>query len=81
MHCMMRIVHERHQPWGFGSHHQCQCHGPHHGPHHPPRRFPTKEEVIAQLEEHLKNIRQQAEEVEKQIKEMKESEEKKTESG
>ena len=69
MNCTMKVGHGHHQPWGFGSHHHCQCQGQHHWP----RRFPTKEEVITELEEYLQHIQQEAEAVEKQIKELKES--------
>lgn len=70
MHCTtMRFRHGHHQPHGFSSHCDCQCHGH----HQPPRHFPTKEEVINGLEEYLKNIQQEAEAVEKQLKELKES--------
>jgi len=38
-------------------------------PKHMPRWFPTKEEVVRQLEEYLKQLKEEAQEIEEQISE------------
>lgn len=51
-----------------GSHHRwgCCC-----GPGYVPRRFPTREEIVEELEEYLKQLRAEAKGVEEHITELK----------
>ncbi len=72
--------------YGFGSHHEyCGYgHSSHHGmreqwqyqhgccchPGHGLRRFPTREEIIAQMEEYLKQLQAEAKGVEEHIAEL-----------
>ena len=59
--------HSHHTPWGAGHHHgECCC-----TLGYPPRRFLTREEVIAQLEEYLKNLQAEAKGVEERIDDLK----------
>ena len=55
-----------HDPWRASHHHWGCC-----ALGHPFRRFPTREEVIAQLEEYLKNLQAEAKGVEERIAEFK----------
>ena len=52
--------------------HGCSCHhgGFGHAPGHRQRRFPTREEVIAQLEEYAKQLQAEARGVEERIAEL-----------
>ena len=59
-----------HAPQSMGHHSWgCCC-----APGHPFRRFPTKEEVVAQLEEYLKNLQAEAKGVEEHIAELRKGE-------
>ena len=72
--------------YGFGGHHgNCVCgHPGHHGmreqwayhegcchPGHGLRRFPTREEMIAEMEEYLKQLRAETKGVEERLAELK----------
>lgn len=79
--------HTHHAPWRASHHHWGCGHGhPGHHPHwgaghhsgeccctpgYPHRRFITREEIIAQLEEYLKNLQAEAKGVEEHIAELK----------
>ena len=56
-----------HAHWGGGHHHRgCCC-----TPGYLPRRFLTREEIISQLEEYLKNLQAEAKGVEERLAELK----------
>ena len=58
--------HGNHGPGRAGHHHwDCCC-----ASDYPPRHFLTREEVIAQLEEYLKNLQAEAKGVEERIAEL-----------
>ena len=62
--------HSQHTPMDAGHHHlECSS-----TPDYPHRRFLTKEEVIAQLEEYLKQLQLEAKGVEEHIAELKKGE-------
>ena len=67
-----------HHRWECGCEpHDIRQHNPHHGccyPVHGYRHFPTKEEVIAQLEEYLNNLQAEAKGVEEHIAELRKNE-------
>ncbi len=58
--------HGHHAPWDVGHHREH-----HHIPGYRRRRFLTREEVIAQLEEYLKNLQAEAKGVEERIDDLK----------
>jgi len=62
--------HSHHTRWSVGHHRwECCC-----TLGYPPRRFLTREEVIAQLEEYLKQLQLEAKGVEERIAELRKSE-------
>lgn len=61
--------HAHHGPQGMGHHPRG-----HHGPGHGFRHFPTREEIIAQLEEYLKQLQAEAKGVEEHIEKLKKGE-------
>jgi len=61
--CDQRFHHAPHRGWHH--HWGCCC-----GPGYAPRRFPTKEEIIEELEEYLKQLRAEAKGVEERIAEL-----------
>ena len=61
--------HSHHTPWDVGHHHREWLHTP----GYRRRRFLTREEVIAQLEEYLKQLQLEAKGVEERIAELKKS--------
>jgi hypothetical protein len=65
--CRRHAAH--HGPQGMGHHPRG-----HHGPGHGFRRFPTREEIIAQLEEYLKQLQAEAKGVEEHIEKLKKGE-------
>ncbi len=56
-----------HTSWQAGHHQAGCCCMPHHGVH----RFPTKEEILAGLEEYLKHLQEEVKGVEERIAEFK----------
>jgi len=58
--------HFHHAPYhGWHPHQECCC-----SPWYAPRRFPTREEIVGELEEYLKQLRAEAKGVEERLAEL-----------